>query len=240
MRPHVRYLGLGHLHRRVEHEGWVFGPGSVEACSIDEHARDRGFFVVSLPAGEGPPVVERRAFAGRPVFRRRLEVDPATPRDDVPARLEALFEGVLDLERARFRGSIFEVTIAGRTGFDRAELDLARLRRVVAQKTGALVPIVTLDLVEEDLILEEGLPRETLERRVFERLVGAGDYKRCEAEIVDFALDLVPQLEQGVEPAEIIARLRGLREALEAKGCLGTKARTARGGGRAASGARAR
>ncbi len=221
LRPHVRYLGLGHLHRRVERDGWVFGPGCLEATSIDEHAQDRGFFVATVPLEGGAPIAVRRVpFAGRPVVRRRLDLEAETPLEEVGPRLEALLDEATELERARFKGSIFEVAVSGRVAFDRLDLDVARLRRILLQKTGALVAVVTLDLVEEALVLEAGLGRDALERRVFERLVRAGDYRRCEAEVVDLALRLIPRLEQGAPPEELAAAVSGLREMLEARGAL--------------------
>src|SRR5262249_13036197 len=46
LKSYVDYLALGHTHKNFEIDGWIYNPGSLEACSVDEYANQRGAYLV--------------------------------------------------------------------------------------------------------------------------------------------------------------------------------------------------
>src|SRR5438270_13862914 len=53
-RETVRYLALGHVHKRLMEDDWVFNPGSTETNSFEEIDWPHGFFDVEVTGGPSP------------------------------------------------------------------------------------------------------------------------------------------------------------------------------------------
>ncbi|MEK7831001.1 MAG: exonuclease SbcCD subunit D, partial [Acidobacteriota bacterium] len=81
LKTYVDYLALGHTHKNFEIDGWAYNPGSLEACSVDEYANQRGAYVVEI---EGKRHTARlvQDYHQRPVIRVGFDVDgKATPEE---------------------------------------------------------------------------------------------------------------------------------------------------------------
>src|SRR5579884_1307384 len=54
LRPQVDYLALGHVHKRLAEDGWIYNPGSTETNSMEEVQWPHGFFDVSVDTEASP------------------------------------------------------------------------------------------------------------------------------------------------------------------------------------------
>ena len=79
LRHLVDYVGLGHVHKQYERDGWLYNPGSTETWGAEESAWDRGYYVVRVDtdAQEGQPrhTVEHVVNPRRPFLRFTFRVD---------------------------------------------------------------------------------------------------------------------------------------------------------------------
>jgi DNA repair exonuclease SbcCD nuclease subunit len=79
LRPLVDYVGLGHVHKQYERDGWLYNPGSTETWGAEESAWDRGYYVVNAdtntPEGEPRHAVEHVVNPRRPFLRFIFRVD---------------------------------------------------------------------------------------------------------------------------------------------------------------------
>src|SRR5918995_3203964 len=66
LRSLVDYVALGHTHKRFEIENWAFNPGSLEACSIDEHREERGVYLVEVDDERRVTATHSRDYFQRP------------------------------------------------------------------------------------------------------------------------------------------------------------------------------
>jgi DNA repair exonuclease SbcCD nuclease subunit len=73
LRSYVDYLALGHTHKNFEIDGWIYNPGSLEACSVDEYANVRGAYLVEVMDGKHTAILSRD-YHQRPVLRLSFDV----------------------------------------------------------------------------------------------------------------------------------------------------------------------
>ncbi|HEX4949561.1 MAG TPA: DNA repair exonuclease [Blastocatellia bacterium] len=129
----VDYLALGHTHKNFEIDGWVYNPGSLEACNIDEYANVRGAYLVEVKHGRHEARL-MRDYHQRPFVRVRFEVGGyATPEELREALLAQLHNEVAphDPDEETTLAPVLEVTLAGQLGFKSSLLELNRLREEI-------------------------------------------------------------------------------------------------------------
>ncbi|MGE5706730.1 MAG: metallophosphoesterase family protein, partial [Bacteroidota bacterium] len=109
----VDYVALGHIHQRYEVDGWIFNPGSPEACSVSESELPRGAFLVELSDRVQARFLQdqvQRPFlrlsvdltpfsAPEEALRSMLETIEATPIPPVPPVVEFTTTGTLSFPR---------------------------------------------------------------------------------------------------------------------------------------------
>ncbi|HEX8163511.1 MAG TPA: DNA repair exonuclease [Pyrinomonadaceae bacterium] len=174
----VDYVALGHTHKRFEIDGWAFNPGSLEACSIDEHREERGVYLVEVDGERNISARHSRDYTQRPFQRLGYDVSGAESAD-------AVREGVLEVVRREARrfdadtdgglAPIVEINLRGHLGFKNSLLDIPRMRADVREATGALHVLVTNRSVPVEYAVAEGLDTEASrlvrERRIIEDLI---------------------------------------------------------------------
>jgi exonuclease SbcD len=174
----VDYVALGHTHKRFEIDGWAFNPGSLEACSIDEHREERGVYLVEVDAEHNINARHLRDYTQRPFQRLGYDVSGAESAD-------AVHEGVLEVVRGEARrfdaetdeglAPIIEINLRGHLGFKNSLLDIPKMRSDVRAATGALHVLVTNRSVPVEYAVAEGLDTEASrlvrERRIIEDLI---------------------------------------------------------------------
>ncbi|HVG28247.1 MAG TPA: DNA repair exonuclease [Pyrinomonadaceae bacterium] len=174
----VDYVALGHTHKRFEIDGWAFNPGSLEACSIDEHREERGVYLVEIDAAHNIDARHLRDYTQRPFQRLGFDVSGAESAD-------AVHEGVLEVVRREARrfdaeadaglAPIIEINLRGHLGFKNSLLDIPKMRAGAREATGALHVLVTNRSVPVEYAVAEGLDTEAArgvrERRIIEDLI---------------------------------------------------------------------
>lgn len=170
----IDYLALGHTHKSFELGGWMFNPGSLEACNVDEFEYSRGAYLAEV---DGRTVNARLVdgYYRRPAFRVQIEIDSSTLPDQVEQLiLTRLREGLSSVSLAV--PPIIEVAINGTIGFEPGLLDLTNLRERIKTEFSACIALVRSRALPLEYVvasgLNEQLGRVERELRVIEELIG--------------------------------------------------------------------
>jgi DNA repair protein SbcD/Mre11 len=172
----VDYLALGHTHKNFEIDGWVFNPGSLEACSVDEFNK-RGAYLVELVDGK-PQAQLVQEYYQRPIRRLRFDVSGRGTPEELH---EALF-GQLRRELTPHNANetdapspVVELSLQGHLGFKAALLEINRLRDEIRAEFNPLLTLIKNQTVPVEYAVAAGLSehvsRAERERRVIEDLI---------------------------------------------------------------------
>lgn len=171
----VEYVALGHTHKHYEIDAWAFNPGSIEVTNITEFREARGAFVVEVNDDNSFTTLHVDEYHHRPFQQLSYDVDGYADAKELTA--EVLRQAESEARRAEpdKPRPIIEVALRGQLGFPNSTLDLAEIRDLVREMTGALhvriknhtVPVDYSDTVET----ADSDDRERLERRVIDDLV---------------------------------------------------------------------
>lgn len=184
LRPYVDYVALGHIHKPYEFDNWIYNPGSLESCAINETAwLDRGYYLVevdtdrSRAAGEPNHTATRKPNARRTFHRLSVKTDLLT----TPV---ALLDHCRELFRRRVRDigarqaterqrPVVEVQLHGVLPFDRSALDLKAVEALVDEAFNPLLSLIKNLTQPVDRVIEttDGLSRTELERQVLHLLL---------------------------------------------------------------------
>jgi DNA repair exonuclease SbcCD nuclease subunit len=190
IRPFVQYLALGHVHIRFDREGWLFNPGSLETCSVDEVGEDRGFYLVDVDTERAPAIqatllTPRR----RPFLRFRVDAGQARTPGELEALVQAAVRPHIDSTgtisdpggwsagsardpTGEWNKPVVDLCLRGTLRFDRKDLDLNALEMIASRALNALHVEVKNQAVPRDFQSNDGGPvsRQELERRTLEAL----------------------------------------------------------------------
>jgi len=212
LREHVDYLALGHWHKPFQRQGWVYNPGSLETCSVDECHWQGGFYHVTVDTGRNPNHTALHVKSlRRPFYRWRFAVDEyPTP--------QALHRGLKDWLEARSRdmpqperAPIVELGLEGILAFDRNDLDLDHIRGLVREVLSPLHVRIRNDTrpVEFEITPGQRLGRAELERCVLRELVMRDARYRGQADAwASLMSELKRMVLAGSEPESIVETLR--------------------------------
>jgi len=212
----VDYLALGHWHKPFEREGWIYNPGSLEACSMAERSWRGGYYHVRVDLGsnvshEARLIPHKR----RPFHRLVFAVDEFTSkeilyeklRERLQAEKQALWLGDISSEEK----PVVEVSLEGVLAFDRSVLDLDYIDKMINYIISPLLarPKNNTRPTEFAISAEEQLPRAEVERQIVCDLIRRDSRFRQQAE---FWADLMVELKSMTlvknSPETIIATLR--------------------------------
>lgn len=191
LKTYIDYLALGHTHKNFEIDGWAYNPGSLEACSVDEYANQRGAYVVEI---EGKRHTARlvQDYHQRPVIRVGFEVDgKATPEEFNEALFVQLRQELTPHEtnEASPLPPVIELALRGQLGFKNSLLELNRIRDEVKKEFKPLLVMVRNQTIPVEYAvaagLSENVTRGERERRVIEDLISRNARFRDQA--TDFA-----------------------------------------------------
>ncbi len=177
LKAHIDYLALGHTHKNFEIDGWVYNPGSLEACSVDEFVNVRGAYLVELRGGRHQAEL-KRDYHQRPVIRLGFDVS----RRSTPEELhDALFDQLRreltphDPDRTDAPSPVVELSLRGHLGFKNALLEINRLRDEIRSEFRPLLALIRNQTVPVEYPVAAGLSehvsRPERERRVIEDLI---------------------------------------------------------------------
>jgi exonuclease SbcD len=211
LRSLVDYVALGHTHKRFEVDGWAFNPGSLEACTVDEHREERGVYLVEVDDERRVTATHSRDYFQRPFQRVVFDVSGAVDA-------EAVHAGVMEKVAAEARrheedstepAPILEVILRGHLGFKNSLLELARARDEARALTGALHVMVKNQSVPVEYAvaadLDADVSRAQRERRIVEDLIARDNRWRDRApEMAELVLHTKKLILGDEPPAEIL------------------------------------
>lgn len=202
-RDKVDYLALGHVHGRQEIDSWIYNPGSLENCHIDEAGQEKGFYLVTFTAREK----QIRYFPSRPrpVMRLPLDItgcpDPAEAGERVKAALAA---------ENPPEQSMLQLTLYGTIDFSALAIDAnalaAEIREVYNCLYVEVVNNANLPAVAGLNAGDEALDRQAVERRVLEEMIGRQrpEWKENSSAVVDLVLQVKNAVLTGADPLDVI------------------------------------
>jgi DNA repair exonuclease SbcCD nuclease subunit len=226
LRPHCDYLALGHIHKPYTQDDWIYNPGSTETNSMEEVAwADRGYMEVTINPGAEPRHQARLV----PVRRRPfLRLSHAVTTDTTPERLAESVRRLLD-SQAAFVGAeapVVELRLTGNLPFDRADLDLEALQRLIVERLAPAHTTVRDGTTPSEMPFEvdPSLPMAEMERQVLRGLLerdarfqGEGNAPRVER-LANLVLGLKRSAILGADVELLLAELRAHRAAETAQG----------------------
>ncbi len=180
LKASIDYLALGHIHKNFEIDGWVYNPGSLEACNVDEYSNLRGAYLVEI--GEGRSRTHRaqlmREYYQRPVVRLSFDVGGRTTPEEFHQQLFEQLRRELVPHRPDQTDEpapVVELSLKGQLGFKNSLLEINRIRDEVKQEFDPLLAIVRNQTVPVEYAVAAGIsehvPRAERERRVIEDLI---------------------------------------------------------------------
>lgn len=205
LKEHINYLALGHVHKPVERDGWIYNPGSLEACGMDERHWRGGWYHVTVDSGAHQ--VKHIKSKRRPMHRIRIEVDgydtPAALYDAVRSQLEDHNQAIKlgDMQ------SVVQVWLEGVLAFDRHDLDTRYIEEMVVELINPLKALVRNNTrsTEYEIVMDERLDRAELERLVFTDLVIRDSRYRDQAEEwANLMLEVKKMALSGNDPEDIV------------------------------------
>ncbi len=194
LKSYIDYLALGHTHKNFEIDDWIYNPGSLEACSVDEYANVRGAYMVEVQNGKHTARLVRD-YHQRPVMRLSFDVGGyVTP--------EALHENLFSQLRREVspynpdetdengaglsvEAPVIELTLKGQLGFKSSLLEINRLREEIKNEFNPLLVMMKNQTVPVEYAVAAGLSehvsRAERERRVIEDLIARDSRFRDQA-----------------------------------------------------------
>ena len=239
LRESVDYVGLGHVHKHYERDGWLYNPGSTETWGAEESAWERGYYVVRVdtdaPTGEPRHAVEHVVNPRRPFLRFTFRVDGLNDPTALYERFErdcARWARESDPQLARSEMEpVIDVSLQGVLRFDGDAYDRARLEEMARAAflpeplTVRIHDATTDSAYEVDDALDgddegDGRDRSTwqqLESHIFQELVARdARYTERATEWAQVLGDLKQMALSKDDPAAVAAHLRSARERLSA------------------------
>lgn len=212
LRTLVDYVALGHTHKRFEVDGWAFNPGSLEACTVDEHREERGIYLVEVGDGKQVKATHITDYFQRPF--QRLTFDVSGAEDAV-----VVHDGVMATVRREARGAdalagdepapIIEIILRGHLGFKNSDLQLQKMRDEAREHTGAIHVMVKNQSVPVEYAVAADLAadvsRAERERRIVEDLIARNNFWRDRAgEMAELVLHAKKLILSDESPAEVL------------------------------------
>ena len=227
----VDYLALGHIHKRYEADGWIYNPGSLEALNVAEYREERGYYWVEIDPGTRSHVATHGSDQPqRPVHRLSFDVtpwsDPVGLLEEAIAhvRREAAKLTPLHPTSDTVRRPVVELTLVGRLGFRRHEIDRPTLESALQVAFDAQVARLSVEALPPDVtgLAEAGLERDrpALEREVLRELARRdGRYEAIADTTGDLLASLKRQVLAGADPAHLAELVAHHLEPIEEAAC---------------------
>ncbi|MBO0859018.1 MAG: hypothetical protein J2P21_11195, partial [Chloracidobacterium sp.] len=217
LRSYVDYLALGHTHKNFEIDGWVYNPGSLEACSVDEYANVRGAYLVEVVDGKHSALLVRD-YHQRPVLRASFDVGGYSTPEELRETLFSQLRSEITPHEAAGEGTegapVIELTLRGRLGFKSSLLEINRLREEIKKEFNPLLVMMKNQTVPVEYAvaagLSEGVSRAERERRVIEDLIARDSRFRDQAQALAALVIEAKRLALADEtPSRIIEMIEG-------------------------------
>ncbi len=216
MKAVADYLALGHTHKNFEIDGWIFNPGSLEACNVDEFDYRRGAYLVEIVAGR--PVAQLvQDYYRRPTHRLQIDVRAEMTPEMIEESLFANLQKELppgEPTDADMPSPVIDIVLRGTLGFDASRLNLNRVRDDIRKEFNPLLVLLRNRALPHEYSVASGLAehitRSERERRVIEDLVGRdARFKQRAVEMTGLVLEAKRMALNDEDPsriAEVVAQ----------------------------------
>lgn len=206
VRPRLDYLALGHVHKHLELEDWIYNPGSTETNSMEEFDWPHGFFDVQVDTDRSPRHTVKSI--GTPRLRPFHRIAISAEHTPTIEAFVGLAEERIAAESGVPAGAVIELHLGGVAAFRRQDVPLARLKAAAEVRLSPLIVRVRNALVPPGLVTVshgERLKRSDLERKVVEQLVyQQGEYRDRTASWTKLVLDVKNMAADRDLPASIV------------------------------------
>lgn len=205
-RGKVDYFALGHIHSRQELDEWIYNPGSLECCHLNEAGQEKGFYHVLVE--EKKKEVRYMPSRRRAVRRFSIDISGAPDAGAVNAKV---LEKLLEQDLPSLHRPMLLVTIYGNIPFSSLAVDTDTLANQIKDKFDCLVVEVVnnanLPQKPEENYAIQNLSREEIERQVLARLIGEQrpEWRNYGNELVDLTLQVKNAVLNGTGPGEVAA-----------------------------------
>lgn len=216
LRSYIDYLALGHTHKSFEIDGWVYNPGSLEACSVDEYANVRGAYLVEVVDGKHAAHLVRD-YHQRPVLRLSFDASGYSTPEELRETLFAQLRREITPHNPPEAGAeageapVIELTLRGRLGFKSSLLEINRLREEIKKEFNPLLVMMKNQTVPVEYAvaagLSEGASRAERERRVIEDLIARDSRFRDQAQALAALVIEAKRLALADEPPSRIVEM---------------------------------
>jgi DNA repair protein SbcD/Mre11 len=172
LKSYIDYLALGHTHKNFEIDGWVYNPGSLEACNVDEYANVRGAYLVEIDDGRHTAQLVRD-YHQRPVARLSFDVSGRVTPEELHAALFDQLRRELPPHNSMEDDSpapVVELSLRGHLGFKNSLLEINRIRDEIKEEFNPLLTIVRNQTIPVEYAVAAGLS-EHISRTERERMV---------------------------------------------------------------------
>ncbi len=196
-RDRVDYLALGHIHKRLTPDGFIYNPGSTETNSMEEIDWPHGFLDVRVDPSANPkhaatPIATASL---RPFRRISIGAEGIASVEDFVAHAEERIG-----ETTAPKKAVIELHLGGVAEFRRQDVPVERLKAVVETRFSPLAVRLRNTLTPPGPISIKGgerTPRAELEREHVEHLVRqmaerretAGDWTKLILEVKNMAVE---------------------------------------------------
>ena len=220
LREFVDYLALGHWHKPFEREGWIYNPGSLETCAMDERRWHGGSYHITVDTKREPKYTAKHIKSRRrPFYRLVFPVDEYTTLETLYDGLRARLEGEGPAMRSSDLAPVVEVSLEGVLAFDRSVLDMEHVRELIEETVSPLIarPRNNTCPIEFEVPSGERLSRAELERQVLQELIRRDSRYRDQAQRwADLMGEVKTMALTGSPPEAIVAtmhqRIAGMSE----------------------------
>jgi len=221
LQEHVDYLALGHWHKPYEYDDWIYNPGSLESCAMNERNWDGGFYhvVINDEIGHKHEAIHIEC-ERRPFYRFKFEVDTYS----TPEGLVEGFDQYLINKKEQILNSkiapVIEVCFEGILSFDRSSLELEKYQLLVESVFSPLIVRLKNNTrpSEFEISADANLPRIQLEHQILQELFQQDSQYQEHAESwADLAIEIKSLVLKDEQPDSIVSALRSRVRQIEAK-----------------------
>lgn len=210
IRDTVDYVALGHVHKRLQLDNWVFNPGSTETNSMDEIEWPHGFFDVRVDTDVRPKHVVTAIET--PTLRPFRRITVTTDETDTLSEFVARVEERIDRRRDIPPEAVVELSLGGTASFKRQDVPIDVLTAAVELRFQPLTVRVRNTVVppgEVTVRHGERMQRSELERQIIEHMVyQQGEYRDQAAAWTRLALDIKNMAVEKSLPADIVDHIQ--------------------------------
>jgi exonuclease SbcD len=213
LRKHVDYIALGHLHKPFDRDDWIYNPGSLEICGMDERRWRGGYYHVSI--GDTDQYNHRARHIRHPhrsFYRFDFAVDEYKQFDELIGALRTQLEIESDSFKSKDLSPVIEISLSGVIDFDYAELDIDAIRQAADDILSPTIPArvrnVTRPLGFDMPHLDHG-SRTELEKAIFKELAMRDHrFNRHANQVSSLMSEIKKEVLTGSPPEIIIARVQ--------------------------------